>query len=178
MKIGTREFKNPHEETEVFPREGGPVVFKARAVLDYTAFNQLCPPPIPPFLKRPGQAAIKNISDPKYTLALQEYAEKKSSWMILESLKATPDLVWDTIKFDDSSTWKNWSKELEEAKFSQGEIQLILRAISRANSLDEAYLEEARKSFFLSQVQQQSEQSFQKEDQTSTPSGEPVNVSA
>lgn len=173
MKIANREFRKPYEIVQVIPREDGPVVFKARAVLDFSNFDKLCPLPSPPFIRRPGEPTAQNVEDPKYKQKLIAWSQKRSAWLVLESLKATVDLIWEKVKADDSETWALWSKELEDGFFTQNEINLIYRAVARANSLDENHLEQARKDF-LAMAALQNELSSQKAEPTNTPSGEPV----
>lgn len=177
MKVKGREFKNPHEVTVVIPRGDEPVAFKFRAVLDYTAFEKLCPEPQPPFIRRPGQGeGIRNVHDPEFLKKQSEYVKKKTAWMFLESISATEDLEWETVKKEDSNTWNLWSKELTDNKFSDAEMQRMFKGFLQANSLDEAYVEEARRSFFLAEALR-NVSSSQREELTSMQSGEPANDS-
>jgi len=157
MKIKGRKIDKPNIEIIVIPRgDGESIVFKAQAVLDYEPFRKLCPAPEAPRRMLPGGVMQENIEDKDYLLKLGEYQTLRMAWVMLESLKATEDLEWETIKADEPSTWANFTKELEESKFSNAEIQMIVDGVAAANALDEEKIEAARKSFLLSQVLPQS----------------------
>ena len=49
MKLAGRKIEGANVEYIVLPRgDGEPLVLKAQAILDYSPFDMLCPPPRPP----------------------------------------------------------------------------------------------------------------------------------
>lgn len=131
----------------------GDIVFKAEAVLSYEKFDQYVPSPKPPMsLKRGQSVATPNPDHPSYQVALNRYASLKTTWMILESLRVTPDLEWETVKEEDPSTWENYLTELQDAGFNQIEIIRIQTLALKVNSLDEEMLDAARNRFLAGQA--------------------------
>lgn len=148
MKIGGRQIKGPNIEIIAIPRsEGEDIIFKAQAVLDMVEFNKLCPDPIPKKVMGKGGVLINDPDDKTYNTAVKEHNERRTAWMILKSLEATPDLEWETVKITDVNTWLNYEKELRDAGFSEAELQRILIGVMRANALDDTKIEEARERF-------------------------------
>ena len=157
MKINGRIIEGPNEELVVFPRAGKePIVFKAKAVRDMSDFEKLCPEPKPPARMLPGGEKVENFEDSTYKLELQRRNDKSYAFLVLKSLQATDGLEWDTVKLEDASTWLNWRKELLDAGLSVTEVNRLVHAVGIANSLNEAYLEEARKRFLAGQQVPQS----------------------
>lgn len=152
MKIGGQPISRPKDEFIVIPRDGQNVVFKAQAVLDYTQFNELCPEPKPPVRKYPNGKEEVAYDDPGFLKQRDDWAGKRSSWLILESLNATEGLQWDTVSLSDPTTWDNYKTELETI-FTTGEINAIIGVVMKANSLDDSRFDEAKKEF-LAQTQQ------------------------
>jgi len=172
MKIAGRKIEGPNVETIIIPRgDGPPIVFIAEAVLDDEPFNKLCPLPKPPAITKPGNMVVYNIEDPAYKKQLQAYAEKKTAWLVIASLRATPNLEWEIVRYDDSETWLKVYEELKQAGFSVSEINRIVNGIMSANCLNEAKLAQARETFFRSQ-QVTSDSFSQKVEQAITQSGE------
>lgn len=125
----------------------GNLVFTASAVLDDTNFEKLCPRPRPPLVTRPGGISSLNTEDEDYKKAMNVWGANKVNWIILESLKATETLQWETVDLSDYTTWVNYRKELQDSGFSVGEVKIILAAVWEANALDEQKLDAARESF-------------------------------
>ncbi len=178
MRILGQEIKGPNEELIVIPRGDSQIVLKARAVLDYSEFERLCPEPKAPMILRPGGVKEQNFKDVTYIAAIRQRVTKQTYYMFIKSLEATPGLEWDTINMKDPSTWLNFEKELETSGFSQIERNIITRAVFIANNLDEQKIEEARQRFILSQEVQVSNGTSQKDEPTTTQSGGPANESA
>lgn len=168
MRYKGKQLKGPKTETLVIPREPtyepGPngqaagtridndVVFIAQAVLDFTAFDLLCPPPLPPNILKPGGVESKNLDDPDYKKAINEWGVKKRDWLILKSLELTPDIEWETVKMDDPETYVNYKQELVDAGFNTQEITMIVGLALKVNSVDEDKMEEARQRFLARQA--------------------------
>lgn len=179
MKIFDREIKGPNVEIIVIPRSGdiADIVFQAAAILDYKPFETLCPEPKPPMKILKGGKREYNLEDLGYTQARDRWGDQKVAWMVLESLKATPGLTWDTVVESNPKTWTKYVDELKESGFSQIEIQRITTGVFTANCLNEARLEEARANFLRGPVGQVEESPGPQEEPSSTPSGQPVNAS-
>jgi len=155
MKLHGKKLSGPEIEILVIPRKSGNIVFKAQAVLDYTAFEAICPPPLPPETLRPGAGRglrTKNIEAPEFLKALDEWAEKRTYWMILKSLEATPELEWETVKMDQPDTWKHYEKELREGGMSTLEITRILNLVTGVCGLDQRKIDEATERFLADQA--------------------------
>lgn len=172
MKIGGVVPSGPTEEVLVLPRANGDVVFKARAVLDMSEFDALCPlPKAPGILTKDGFRS--NTEAPSYKQLIKRHSELKMGYMIVKSLL---DIEWDTVT-DDPNSWPNWEKDLEAAGFNSIEVQRILVCCLQANSLDESKLKAARDSF-LAGAAKLEKFSGQDSEQESTQSGEAASDSA
>jgi hypothetical protein len=129
------------------------IVFKARAVLDFDNFTKLCPAPEPPSIVRPGGMKYPDPTDLKYLEAIERHNKLRFDWIVIQSLKETEGLEWETVKDNMPETWANYSKELRESGFSSIEVSRIVAGALAANSLDEDRLKEARENFLRTQVQ-------------------------
>ena len=174
MKLFGHQIKAPNIETLVIPRADFDIVFKAQAVMDMTALEALCPLPVPPKVMRPGKGFEPDTTDPDYVMELQNWAEKKLAWLIIESLKVTEGLTWDKVDPNNSNTWTSWQKELKEAFFTDQEIQKVIDLVLTTNGISEKKMEEARARFLSGGLRPMPHQLSQMEDQTSTRSGVPV----
>lgn len=134
----------------VFERPSGAIVFTLSAVLNTSDFDKIYPEPKPPKAIKKGIEFL-NIKDPRYVAACEQRAIASTGWLVLETLKATPDLEWEKVKADDPNTWHLWKDELQEAGFSNGEIAYLVNKISEVNGLDEKRLDAARESFLSGQ---------------------------
>lgn len=157
MKLLGQTFDAPNEEVLVLIRKGKDLVFKASAVLDFDNFDAMCPRPTPPKVFKPGGVADNDTEDVGYLQQLDNWSKLRTSYMIIQSLKATDGLEWDTIKDDDPSTWGNFREELKKAFFSDREIMLIINSVWAANGMDDNKLDEARKRFLAGQQKEASD---------------------
>jgi hypothetical protein len=156
MKINGKNIDQPNEIVCVIPRNNGDIVFKARAVLDYTIFTDLCKRPIPKMIMKRGEKEAKpDIEDKEFIAQIEQYSETKINYMIVQSLGATEGLEWDTVKMTDPTTWGNYDVDLKKSCFTDREIDAIISAVFDANGLNEARIEEARKRFLQSAAQAQ-----------------------
>ena len=116
--------KTPSRSIEicVLPRQDGDIVFKCGAVLDYTDFDKLCPTPDVPVRIYPDKRRVEDVENPDYKQKMNDWATQKVAWMFIESLKATPELEWETVDPSDSETWVNYQTELKEANFTEPEM--------------------------------------------------------
>lgn len=179
MKMHGKKIEGPNTEIIVIPRGGdvSDIVFHAQAVLDMGPFEKLCPSPQPPQRILKGGKVDKNFEDPGYKTQLEHYGEKRIAYMVIQSLKATEGLEWETIKEGDHNTWLNLEKELKASGFSHVEIQRIMNGVFAANCLSEARVEEARKSFLLGMAEAPNGFSGRPTEPNSTPSGVPASAS-
>jgi hypothetical protein len=134
-------------ETVVIPRAGGNLVFKAKPVTDYKAFEALCPEPKPPVVMLPGGDSRADVNDKSYKFALERHVQRRVDWMILESLSATAELEWETVDRSNPETWGNYVRELETSGLPNADINRIVNAVMDANGLNQKKVEEATKSF-------------------------------
>ncbi len=175
MKINGEKIEGVNVATMVFPRENGKaIVLKAQGVLSFDGFNKLCPLPIAPLIKRPGKPDVMNVKDKKYLDEIDMWATKKTHWMILESLRATPGLEWETVVEIDSDTWGNYVQELRDAGVTDAEMNYIQRSVANVCGLNEGYIKQATESFLADQALQQGGLFSQEADQKNMPSGEPA----
>lgn len=138
---------DPATETLVLPRATGDLVFIATAVPSYENFEKLCPHPVPPTIKRPGEVDAQDTTDKAYVKAINLWAEYRTAWMIIESLKATPGLEWETITENTPASWPNFQKELESSGLSSNEVMRVINIVLDANGLNEKKIEAATKNF-------------------------------
>jgi hypothetical protein len=179
MKIHGREIKGPNVEIIPIPRgEGGDIIFRARAVLDLSEFHRLCPIPEPPKVMGKGGTIKLDVDDKNYKRSIDEYADRRSAYMVVASLAATDGLEWDTVSLSDPNTWTNYERELRDSGFSDYEVKRIVIGVMQANALDDKKIEEARERFLLEASQAKLESSSQKDGQKSTPSSGPASASA
>lgn len=174
LKIKGKTVSGANVEYIVIPRgNDDDIVFKARAVLDFTPFDKLCPIPMPPKRKIRGED-IPMLTDPNYQTQCTAYGQKKLAWILLESLKATEGLEWDTVDMDDQSTWLRFRDELNASGFTGAEVDRILDGVVTVNALNAAKLDAARERFLLMQQELSEELSSLREEESSTQSGGPA----
>jgi hypothetical protein len=139
-----------HVEVLVLPRGETSIVIKAQAVVSMEDFP--LQPPVPPVITARDGTKVDDYQDEKYRAAMRKFANSRTHYLILESLKATEGLEWETVDMKEPETWGNYTKELAEAGFSDAEVSRIVRCVMQANALDDAKLEQARKDFLATQA--------------------------
>ena len=157
------------------PRAGDKAIeIKAQAVLSYDAFHKVRPMPQPPKVRKKGMTqAVPDFDDPKYVVSMNSYGEDKTNWMVLQSLKATPEIEWETVDPMNPQTWGNYNKELEDAGFSEFERQRIIGTVMEANALSDRKIEEARETFLSAASKaKESQSTFLPAEVSNTSSGE------
>jgi len=176
MRIKGKKITGANREIIAIPRgDGDDIVFIAEAVLDHKPFDKLCPVPKPRLKKIDGED-VPDFKDKNYNAKIVKYSEKKTAWLILTSLKATPELEWEQVDLDDPSTWLLFRQELNSSGFSDLEVNRIINGSLTAQGLNEARIEQARDSFLLRESRQLAILSSLKEERKSTLSGEVVNA--
>jgi len=154
MRIKGKVPSKPAPEVVVIPRgENGEndIVFHARFV-DMSKFSEVVKRPTPPEKVAPGGVKSQDTDDMEYLTALRQYGEIRFAYMVIESLKETEDLVWETVT-DDPTTWVNYQKELSEAGFTEIEINKVVQAVLNANSMNDQRYEEARDRFLRTRAE-------------------------
>jgi hypothetical protein len=150
MRLNGRQLKDPNEVVIVIPRSNGDdIILRARAVLDTDEFDRLCPEPKPPVRKLAGGQTQENMKDSGYLQQVQNHGLLRLSWIILKSLEATGDLVWDNVDTGDPTTWNNFREEMTDSGFSVIEINHIIADCLNVNALNEEKIEAARQRFLL-----------------------------
>ena len=155
MKINGKTFAEPFSVNEFITRsvDGSKgVMFTAQSVIDYTEFELLVDKPKPPKTISKGRQ-VENFDDPTYSDQEEEYTKKRHAWMCIKSLEATEGgIEWETVDMQDPDTWEDWREELSACGFNEYEVGRVYRAISRANGIDQDFLDEARERFLAQQV--------------------------
>ncbi len=157
MKIGGKEVKGPNLEVLVLPRGEDEIVLKAQAVLDFDEFEKLCPEP-----KAPGRRTKNgwepNTNDVTYRSLMETHNIQRIAYLVLRSLEPS-NIEWETVDMNNPGTWANYVQDFRNAGFSGIEVNRIVQCVMRANALDEAKLEEARKVFLSGQALDQEQSS-------------------
>ena len=156
MKIKGKKIEGPNIEIIPIPRGIGPdIILKAKAVMDMTSFEKMCPIPKPP-LRLIAGVDVPQLKDPNYRQQVTQYSEKRMAWLTITALEATEGLEWEKVKADDPSSWIHLQDEFKESGFSSVETQRIIAGVVSVNALSEAKIEAARERFLLSeQVQEE-----------------------
>lgn len=154
MKIKGQRPAGPKPEYVVIPREDTDLVITCNPVFDFDDFEKLCPMPKPPLVTHKSGEKIEDVNDVKYQDKVFTRARRRTAWLIIESLKGTKDLEWETVDSSDPKTWENVYTELKDAHFSDMELNHILQSVIRASGMDESRLDEARKRFTRSQQEE------------------------
>jgi hypothetical protein len=152
MKLKGVKLECPNEEILVIPRLEGDIVLKAKPAPDWDQFEKICPEPSAPFKTLKGGVKEYNFEDTNYLNAMTDHSAKRMAWIILKSLEATEDLEWESVDMKKPGTYLNYAEELKAAGFCAVEINRIVNMVLRANSLDEAKLESARRAFLAGQA--------------------------
>lgn len=154
MKIQGKNLDGPAIEILVIPRGEIDIVFQAQCVTDYTEFEAIYKSPEPPMiLHRGDEVSVPNFQDKKYIEKMSDYAKAQTNYMILKSLEATEDLIWETIEMTQPDTWGNYEQELLDSGFSSIHIGRIINLVSIVNGLDEKMIQDAKKRFLASTLE-------------------------
>jgi len=177
MKLNGKTLIKPNIELIVIPRgDGEDIVFKAQGVNDTTVFENLCPLPEPPTRVYPGGRKAQDVTAPEYLKKMAEHNTLRFHFMMLESLKVTDSLEWETVDMGRPETWKNYTDELTAAGLTNTEVNMVVNGVLAANCLNEDRIEEARQRFLASQQEALERSSTLKGEQPSMESGEPANA--
>lgn len=160
----------------VIPRQNGEsMLFVANGIFDYSEFNKRYPEPEPPTRVTKGIHKV-DFDHPKYKEAFGVWAKLRTEWLILESLKETPDFEWETVNMEDATTWCNYETELNEVLLPS-ETGKIIEAVMEACSLTPQKIEEATEAFLSGMGPELLNGSCQTTEPSTTQSSEPVSDS-
>jgi hypothetical protein len=120
-------------------------VFEARALRDWDEFNALCPEPKPPGI-RTRDGFVPDKDDPTYKQILTNYKAQQFAFLVIKSLEPS-EIEWTIVDPSNPSTWRKWSDELQQADFTQIEVNRVIQLVLDANCLNEDRLKEARELF-------------------------------
>lgn len=173
MKIGGVEVNGPANEVLVLPRATSQdIVFTCQAVLDMSQFEAMCPEPKAKAILMAGKRNFEpNLKDPTYIQQCADHASKRFAFIALKSLEPS-NIEWDSVSLDKLETWESWEKELQSAGLSTIEVNRVIVAVMRANSLDEDMLEKARASFLRGLEEEQVASSGPSTEPENTQSGD------
>jgi len=150
MKIKGKKIEGPNVEVIAIPRAmGEDIIFLAKAVLDMTSFEKMCPAPMPPMKMVAGGQQIPNLQDKDYLSSVNSLSVKRLAWIVLTSLAETEELEWETVDLADHSTWENFRSEMRNSGFSDTEINRVVAGCISANALNDEKIEAARDRFLL-----------------------------
>lgn len=149
MKLNGQGIGAPDPLMVVFERGENKFVFHVQAVFDFGPFNELCPKP------NPGKSLRKGIvKDESYRKRLENWNIKRGNWGIIKALEATEGLEWEVVDLDKPDTWEKFEDELLDAGLTRGEIAYLLDTVTRANTVSDAAMEDARDRFIAGQEAQ------------------------
>ena len=155
MKLGKRDLGMINSELIVIPRGSSEdIVLKMEAVQNFDEFDKILTEPEPPYVTLSDGTQTRDIVDKDYLENLGQFNARRLNYMVIKGLQNNEDLTWDRVKIEEPETWKEWTEEFREAKFSEVEIRIVLNAMHKANCLDEDYVEEARMRFLQKQATQ------------------------
>lgn len=180
MKLQGKTIEGVNEIDIIIPRGNdisNAIVLKARAILDWSLLDKLLPAPKPRVKILPGGKRELDEKNPEFVKRREDYWARRSIWIVLESLKATPGLEFEKVIYEKPDTYLDFEKEMKEAGFSFVEVQRIIAGCMQVNALSEQMLDQARADFLSFQEKQAELLSSQEVDQDSMPSGEPANAS-
>lgn len=150
MRYKGKQLSAPKPEVLVIPREDEDIVFQAQAVMDYSPFELISPEPEPPEKMLPGGKKTKDFQHPAYQERMADWMKKRQLWLILESLKVSEGVEWETVDLNDPETYENYWDELAKSGFNEMERAMIRNLALKANSVDDQKMEEARQRFLQS----------------------------
>lgn len=147
MKFAGQEINIPNIRTIVIRRPTGEKFEFTLGPADIDKFNEVLPPPKPRIMTKAGGEKVELRNESKFKEEEKKHDDYRSQWVLLESLKYTKELEFETVKEDDPETWQNWREEFKKAGFTFMEIGRIMQEAMLANSITEEAIEEAEKDF-------------------------------
>jgi hypothetical protein len=156
------------------------IILRFKPVSNWEDFTKVCPEPICPKIQIAGQEPRNATPEeaPEYGKRLRAHSIRQTQWLVITSISATTDLVFDNVKMAQPETWGNFDKELLEAGFNIFEIQKIYDFAMQANVLTDEALDAARERFLATERARALRLSSPTDVLSNTPSGEPAKDSA
>ena len=173
MKFKGQKALGPKPEYIVIPRGDDNIVFIAKPILDYSGFEAICPRPVPPGILFPDGRKGQDLESPEFRAKLQDYITLRTDWYIINALRDTPEMEWESVDYSSPDSWKNWRTELAEF-LTEREVNSLLDGVATANGLNQEKIEAAKERFLVGMANQHKELSSPATDEKTTPSGEPV----
>lgn len=138
--------------TPVIETENGDMVFVVKPVRDYEVFEAMCPPPKGQEKIGKNGQKFEDVESPEYKTAFTAWLETRTAWMILQSIRDTPDIEFEIVKMTEPATWLRLEDELEESGILPMERLRLIGAVLNVNGLNQDKIEKARASFLAKQV--------------------------
>ncbi len=146
MKLFGKVIDAPKPEVVAIPRGDQKFIFTLRPVTDFTELDRINPVPVLKRLLPGGITEIDTVS-PEYKKAISDYFEKRTNWLIIQSLLGTEGLTFDKINPAEPETWKFLEEELKGLGLSTPEANFLINKIHEVSGFDMGRIEEATKSF-------------------------------
>lgn len=147
MKLKGKAVTQPKPITFSIYRVPEPVTFTVQAVIDYSEFEELCPNPPVPTVKKVGQTVgTPDPTNAAYQKKVAIQGERRTHWMMLKALSATEGLEWETVDLKKPETWENFETELR-AIFTPFEMAEIQNSIFLVNAPSKESFQEAVEAF-------------------------------
>ena len=146
MKTNGKKISGVHEDVMVIPRGADQLVFKGRAVQDFTTFHTLCPPPAAPKITK-ATGVEEDLEDKGYLAQVDNWSKQKFGWIIMTTLY---DTEFETLDAEIPATWIKWPEEMADSGLSDAEQTAIVQFVLRLNTLSSEALDEARQAFLRS----------------------------
>ena len=133
-------------------RDSGTIFLKVAPISSFDDFLKVCPMPEPPMRELPGKGLTPWLEEKNFQKQLALRNTQMLQYMIIKSLEATENLIWDTVDMSNPDTYVNYESELRDSGFTQIEITRVVNAVMQVNSLDESAIDEARERFLASKT--------------------------
>ncbi len=180
MKYKGRKLEGPRKKVVPIIRDTpeDTIYFVVQGVVDLQPFFEVCPAPTAPISIKPAGIKVHNVEDKGYKAALDVWWARRTALIALKSLEATEGLEWEMVDMSDPTTFEKWNEELQNAGLVDAELNRLISSIMEVNGLNEALVEEARKSFLTIQADQANGQSSRQEEAPNGSSGKAASASA
>ena len=150
MKLKGKTISRPKPKVVIIPRpDDEDLVFQVDPSGDQKDFEAMCPTPSPTRVMKPGGLEYFDYDDPVYKSAVEKHNNLLFAWTIINALKATPGLEWESVKYDDPSTWELYREELLSSGMVIKEVNQLVKEIVEANVITDEQVKEARDRFFF-----------------------------
>lgn len=175
MRLKGKTISAPEPVTIKIFRAKEVIELKIAAVLSFDDFEKMVPVPKPPIITNvKKQTRTFDINDANYLSKIEQYANRKTEYMIIKGLEATEGLEWESVLLSEPDTWSNYRNDLLSC-FTENEVSNIINGVNEANNPSSQRMQEAVDSFTQSQEEvNQQGSSSRKDEPVDTASGEPA----